>query len=187
MAKKEKTGAIIKINLSSKGKQTLEKVFYKWAVDAGRLIIIGIELLALGALAYRFYVDKRIVDLHDNIKRQEAYVAAQANEEKVYRSIQDRLKNIKATNDDIAAKITVMNAVLNNISSGILFQTSLSINQTGATIDGTTFSVTTLSNFIENMKSLPMVNSISLDEIDTSSEGVKFKLRIAIKLPETKS
>jgi len=168
----------ININLSSKGQKTVGKVFYKWAIDAGRAIIVVIELIALGALGYRFVVDRKIVDLHDAIKQQEAFVAAQANEEKVYRGIQDRLKNIKLTNEETANKITIMNEVLKQVSSGTFFSTNLTINQKSIQIDGTTFSIFTLTTFVDSVKKFPAVASISIDEVSTTDEGVRFKVRI---------
>jgi hypothetical protein len=72
----------ININLSSAGKATVGKVVYGWTIDAGRAIIVGIELIALAALGYRFVIDRQIVDLHDQIKTQEVYIAAQSSDEK---------------------------------------------------------------------------------------------------------
>ena len=96
----KKISSKLNINLSSRGKATVGKVMYGWTIDAGRAIIVGIELIALGALGYRFVIDRQIVGLHDQIKTQEVYVAAQAADEKTYRSIQDRLKNIKTTTQE---------------------------------------------------------------------------------------
>lgn len=171
----------LNINLSSKGKQTVGKVVYGWTIDAGRAIIVGIELIALLALGYRFVVDRQIVDLHDEIKREESYVAAQATNEKSFRSIQERLKNIKITDEDTAAKLQVMNEILKAISSGTFFATNLSINDKSISVDGKTFSLFTLTDFLNGIKKFPSVAAISIDEISTSDEGVGFKIRIDVK------
>lgn len=168
----------ININLSSKGQKTVGKVFYKWAIDAGRAIIVIVELIALGALGYRFVIDRKIVDLHDAIKQQEAFVAAQANDEKIYRGIQDRLKNIKSTKEETTTKITIMNEILKAVSAGTFFSTNLIINQRSIQIEGTTFSILTLTTFVDSMKKFPTVASISIDEISTTDEGVRFKIRV---------
>lgn len=177
----KKASPKININLSSRGKATVGKVFYSWTINAGRAIIVGIELIALVALGYRFVIDRQIVDLHDKIKTQEVYVAAQANDEKTYRSIQERLKNIKATNEDTAAKVEIMNEILNAISSGTFFSTNLSINNRSINVNGSTFSIFTLTDFLNGMKQLPSVAAISIDEIDTSDNGIQFKARIDVK------
>lgn len=175
----------ISINLSSKGKATVGEIFYKWAVDAGRGIIVLIELIALLALGYRFIIDRQIVDQHDAIAQQETFIAAQAREEEKYRGIQDRLENIKLTEENTTTKITVMNAVLNTISAGTFFDTNLAINQQSISVEGSTFSIYTLTGFVDEIKKIPQVISISIDEINTTDDGVKFKVRINIQEDKT--
>lgn len=169
------------INLSSKGKQTVGKVVYGWTIDAGRAIIVTIELIALVALGYRFIIDRRIVDLHDQMKIQEVFIAAQAADEKTYRSIQERLKNIKETTIETTAKVEIMREILGAISSGVFFSTNLSISDKSVIVEGGTFSVFTLNEFLNTLKSYPSVESISIDEITTSNDGIRFKSRIDIQ------
>ncbi len=177
----KRTAPKLNINLSSKGKATVGKVVYGWTIDAGRAIIVGIELVALAALGYRFIIDRQIVDIQDQIKAQEAYIAAQANDEKMYRSIQERLKNIKLTNEETTSKVTVMNEILNAINTGTFFSTSLSINGRTIVVDGSTFSIYTLTDFLESLKTNPSVTAITIDEINTADDGVRFKSRIDVK------
>ena len=171
----------LNINLSSRGKQTVGKVVYGWTIDAGRAIIVGIELVALAALGYRFVIDRQIVDLHDQIKIQEAYIAAQAADEKTYRNIQDRLESIKETNESTESKIQIMNEVLKAIRTGTFFSANLIITNNTVSVEGSTFSIVTLTEFFNSLKSFPSVTSISIDEISTADEGVRFKARIGIK------
>lgn len=177
----KKPSSKININLSSAGKATVGKVVYGWTIDAGRAIIVIIELIALAALGYRFVIDRQIVDLHDQIEVQEAYIAAQAEEEKKFRSIQERLKNIKLVNDETQAKIVVMDEVLNAIETGTFFNSNLSINDQALVISGSTFSIYTLTDFLDGLKKYPSVVGISIDEISTANDEVRFKAKIQIR------
>jgi hypothetical protein len=177
----KRTSPRLNINLSSAGKATVGKVVYGWTIDAGRAIIVGIELIALAALGYRFVIDRQIVDLHDQIKVQEAYIAAQAEDEKTFRSIHERLKNIKTINEQTQAKILIMNEILRAFATGTFFGANLSINEQSIILDGSTFSIYTLTDFMNGLKSYPSVSSISIDEINTADEGVRFKARVQIK------
>lgn len=179
MAKKGKHK--ININLSSKGKQSVEKVVYGWTIDAGRGIIVLIELIALLALGFRFYIDSKIVDLHDEINRQEVILKAKQADEKDFRSIQARLENIKTTTEQTDAKIQLMNQVLDAISGGTLFSTNLSINNNTIIIDGSTFSAQILNNFLETLKGFESVAAISIDEMVLSDSGIRFQAKIDIK------
>lgn len=169
------------INLSSRGKETIGKVVYGWTINAGRAIIVGIELIALAALGYRFVIDRQIVDTHDKIRIQESFIAAQAADEKIYKSIHDRLESIKSTDEETSIKIEIMNEILRAISSGIFFSTNLSINNKSILMDGSTFSVITLTEFLNKLKILPSVAAISIDEITAADDGIRFKARIDIK------
>lgn len=176
----------ININLSSKNKKTVGKVFYQWSINAGRAIIVLIELVALGALGYRFYIDRQIVDLHDQIKLEENKIIAQASNEKLYRDIQERLNQITKIDKDTKLKMSILDVVNKTITEGTLFDTKFTINDKTASIDGTTFSITTLTNFIQTLKNTPTVTEISVSEINTSAAGVDFKLNFKIE-EESKS
>lgn len=171
----------ITINLSTKGKPKVSDVVYKWMIDAGRGIIVLIELVALGALAYRFVIDKQIVDLRDEIKQQETYVQRQTKNEELYRGIQSRLANIKQTTEDTASKVAIMNVILKDIKTGIFSSANLVVNRNSIGLTGDTFTIFTLNSFIETIKLYPDILSINIDEINTGDQGLKFKLTIRLK------
>lgn len=171
----------ININLSSKGKETVGKVFYKWTINAGRAIIVGIELIALLALGYRFVMDRKVVDLSDQVKQQEAFVAAQANDEKTFKSIQERLLNIKDVDTQTSTKIDIMNEILQASGNGTFLSTNLSIDNQNISLNGNTFDIGTLNDFVNKIKKSPSVDSISIDELSTTDTGINFKVTIRLK------
>ncbi|OIP57137.1 MAG: hypothetical protein COX79_00870 [Candidatus Levybacteria bacterium CG_4_10_14_0_2_um_filter_36_16] len=177
----------ITINLSGKPKQTISDVFLKWVVNGGRIIIVVTELLALGALFYRFTIDGKIIDLHDHIKQAEFAVKNRAEEEKKYRSIQDRLSNIKSTQDETKTKVDILNDILKSISEGTFSATNLIVNKNIITINASAYSVFPVNNFIENLKQNPNVTAISIDEISSGDKGVQFKINIELKKTVTKT
>lgn len=175
----------IRINLSGKPKDSLSGLFFKWAVNTGRIIIVTTELLALGALLYRFTIDRKIVDLHDQIKIVTASVKSQEKKENDYRSIQERLKNIKETNDATEIKIDIMNQILKTVTSGDFSSTNLILNENIINLTGSTFSIFPINNFIDELKQNPEVASISIDEINSGEKGISFKINIEIKKSKT--
>jgi len=170
----------ISINLSSKKKFSVGSVFYKWAFEAGRAIIILIELVALGALGYRFMIDGQVVDLHDEIKKQLSLVQFQSEDEKNYRGIQDRLTNIKLISEETEGKIQVMNDIIASINKGEFTETDLAVNQNSISLSANTISVFVVENLVNRLQEYPQVTSIVIDEINTSSSGIKFRLRITL-------
>lgn len=176
MEKKSK----ISIDLSSSKKVSVANAFYKWAFQGGRAFVVLIELVALGALGYRFIVDSQIVDLHDQIEQQAALVQFQSKDELKFRGIQDRLFNIKTINEETSAKIEIMNEVLDAIASGAFTSTNLSVDKNIISFSGDALSVFTVEDFVNKLQEFPQVTSITIDEITTSSTGIKFTLRITL-------
>ena len=172
---------LVGINLSSKAGTRIESVFFSWAVNAGKIIIILTELVALSALGYRFVVDRQIVDLHDQIKREKILLDGQKDKEQEYRNIQTRLTQVQTISFSTKSKIDIMNNILSAINNGNFSSTTLSLDQSEFTIEGYATSVFTINNFINAVKQYPEVTTISLDDIESSDKGIRFRLLIDLK------
>jgi len=177
----------IRIDLSGKPKQSLTGDFLKWTINGGRIIIVTTELIALGALLYRFNIDRKIIDLHDQIKKADLFVKSQQAKESNYRSIQERLVNIKETENQTSTKFEIITGILNDISTGEFTSTNLAVSSNVITVNGTSFSVFSVNNFIEDLKQNPNVASISIDEVTSSINGVKFRINIELKTNKQKT
>lgn len=177
----QESSSRIQINLSSKPKETRISLFLKWAVTSGKIIIVITELMALAALGYRFTIDSKIVDLHDQIKRERVLVDSQKQKENEYRSLQTRIASIKKVDSETKEKISIMNAVLAIIADGRFISTNLVVNQNSITLSGTSLSISSINSFIEELKKNTSVISISLDELSSVDDGIKFKINIETK------
>lgn len=176
MEKKSK----ISINLSSVKRVSVGNVFYKWAFQAGRAIVVLIELVALGALGYRFLVDGQVNDTYDLINREAGLVQFQSQDEEKIRSIQERLDTIKIINEETQGKIQITNDIIAAVNAGEFSQTDLTINKNSIALSGDSLSVFTVENFTNKIQEYPYVSSIVIDEVNTSSSGIRFRLRITL-------
>ena len=177
MEKKSK----ISINLSTSKKVYVGNTFYKWAFHGGRAIVVLIELVALGALGYRFIVDRQINDTYMNIQREAGRVQFQSEDEATFRAIHERLTNIEIINEETQGKIEVTNDILAAINANEFTQTTLTINQGIISFSGNALSIYTVENFTNRIQEHPQVSSIVIDEINTSSSGRRFRLRITLE------
>ena len=171
----------VKINLIGKARVSVADNFLRWAVTVGRIVIVATELVALAALLYRFTIDRKIIDLHDQIKKAQIFVKAQSAKEEDFKSIQERLLNIKATEEDTKAKIEIMNEILDSIARGNFSSTNLTVAQHTISINGIAFSIFPINSFLEKLKENPNVVSITLDEVSGAAQGVQFKLTVEVK------
>lgn len=177
----------ISINLSSNKKVSVGSIFYKWAFQAGRALVVLIELIALGALGYRFLVDGQIIDLHDEIKKQANLVEYQAEKEASYVAMHERLGNIKIITEEAEGKIEVIDEILTTINENEFIDTDLNVNNSSIDISGNAISVFTVENFVNRIKEFPQVNSISINEINSSSNGIKFSIKVTLAETKLKS
>jgi len=171
----------VKINLIGKQKLSVTQDFIRWGAQIGKFIIVGTELIALAALLYRFSVDRKIVDLHDQINTEQQLVEAQKPKEDIYRGIQARLEDVKKIQTQTKAKLDIMNSVIAAISTGDFSSTNLSVDLNSIEVDGTAYSIFPINAFINDLKVNPNVTSISLDNVLSSNQGVSFKINIGIK------
>lgn len=170
----------ITINLSGKPRERLENIFLSWAAQAGKIIIIVTELVALGALSYRFIIDRQIIDLNDQIRTKLLFVNSQTQKENVFRDIQNRLFYVKLLTDESHTKLIVLADILSAAKSGGVEITNLLLNEDKITLSGNTSSLFSIHTFVNTFKARPGVSAISIDEIESGESGVHFKLTMTL-------
>lgn len=154
------------INLVKNRQAPLLDKFMDWALTIGRLIVILTEVVAVIAFVYRFSLDEKLVNLHDQIKQQQNIISALKSDETKYRNLQDRLalavnlseKNIKSHQAiaDIATPV-----------SGQVKINDLILNKDRENIHIDVTSVSALADFVDSLKKNPGLKSISIDNIES--------------------
>lgn len=177
----------LSINLLKKPSSNFGDKFIHWALSIGRLVVIATEVIALFTFAYRFTLDRQLVDLHDAIKQKLAIVKLLKPNEDTYRSLQDRIafaaqyqkSGTQATKDFLD--------MLSLAPTDVVYKNILFTNN-GIHIEATTGSVRSLSKFIDSIRNHPSVASVSLDQLENKpSTGVlNVGISIGLKLPNTR-
>jgi hypothetical protein len=173
----------ISIDLSGKPKESVETIFLSWAINAGRVIIMVTELIALGALFYRFVIDRQINDLNDQVNRQKIFVTLQQAKEDKYRGVQERLALIKETDEATHKKLDVMNGILSAINNTSAFtQTNLSVSENTITVSGNSANIFAINDLINNLvQKYPDIKNVDVGQMDSVAQGIQFKLTITLK------
>ncbi len=171
----------LSVNLKQRPDEGLPNIFLKWAVNSGRIIIVVVELLTLSALGFRFFVDSKIVDLHDKIQKDQFFIERLTEKENSYRSIQKRLDIISTLENQNASKVGFLKQLTENLSSSDFSDTNLSISNDTIGISGKTYTVFTLNSLVDQLKSNPNVVSISIDNLNSVDQGLEFKLTTQLK------
>jgi hypothetical protein len=159
--------------------------FLDWALTIGRLLIILTESLALGTFLYRFSLDMRIIDLHDEIKASSFIVANFKSSEDKFRDIQARLALAKQYGEESNKTATMFSDIAEMGRGRITFQ-NLLITTEIIKIDLQAPSTTTISAFVDALKQYPGITSVSIDKVENKTASAVINVGITAYLQETK-
>lgn len=165
------TNESFSINLVKRNKSFIDE-FIRWTFTIGRIIIILTEAIALSAFLYRFSLDRQLIDLHDSIKNKQIIVANLKNNEEKFRNLQDRLALVNSLDKTKNKNLNILNDVTQFAESGVVID-SIVVSKTNFRVNITGQSVTSLSTFVNNLKTYKEITSISIDKIENRpSRGI---------------
>jgi Tfp pilus assembly protein PilN len=173
--------------LDNKGEPFLDKLL-RWMLSIGRAIVILTEVIALSAFIYRFSIDRRIVDLNDEIKDKQLILSQLDRPEREYRNLQERLTTAKRIEQTGAETTQRFNDVV-TIGTGRIRFNTLSVSRTEIKIDGETPSTAQLNYFIQQLRQLPFIDRVSIDKLDnrTSQGSISVAITAQLNTPEAKA
>ena len=136
----------------------------QWTLTYGRLVIMITYTVALVAFLFRFTIDFRLTNLHDQIRNDEIIVKAMSDSEALFRNLQNRLDLIGQINNTADMSVQRLNDLVKLTNSNVTFvNLSISPNTEVATIS--TNSIQQLNSFVTALKKLNYVMSINIENI----------------------
>lgn len=168
------------INLLPGKEGGLVTQFLNWSLTVGRLLIILVETLALGTFLYRFNLDMKIVDLHDQIKAESFIIENFANQEAEFRNLQSRLAMAKVYGETNPA-VTVFKDIAELGRGKITFR-SLFVTLNAIKIEAVAPSASALSQFTDALKKHPEVTDVSVDKVENKATTSTVVVIISAKL-----
>lgn len=172
------------INLLPNRGDGLVTQFLNWALTIGRLLIILTETLALGTFVYRFSLDMRIVDLHDEIKAKSAIVRNFKPYEDTFRNFQDRLALAKKYETISTITPHLLRDVIQMGQGVVTFRTVLIADDT-LKVEVQAPSSASLANFVASLKQYPGVLSVSVDKVENKTSSASIVVGITAYLTPT--
>ncbi len=153
--------------------------FIKWALSIGRLLVIVTEIVALLTFLYRFSLDRQLIDLHTKIVQEQAIVSSLKDQEQTYRNLQDRIALANTTSLSTSKKIQAFFDIQKNAPSELIFN-NMSLSEQGVRFSISTRNVSSLSKFINFLKSYKDVSSVSIDKIENKASAGTIQASISI-------
>lgn len=173
------------INLVSSGNKSSFDSFIEWALTIGRFLVILTETIALITFISRFSLDRQLVNLHDEIKRDQQYIQAFSSSEVEFRNLQDKLSAIKMLDGSSNEKYEIAKDLL-GILKDVPTINILTINDTSFRIDCNVKSILAVTSIINAVKSYKKVASVSVDKIENKTSTAIINVTITAVTKEIK-
>jgi Tfp pilus assembly protein PilN len=175
-----KNTAHININLLPKDPffSTIFGQVLRWALSAGRYVVIFTELVVIMSFIARFTLDRQVTDLNSSIQKKKQIILSYGNLENDFKTIQEKIVQYKQIDQETNIVDTFAN--LNTvIPEGIILQ-ELAIRPTSVTISGNTFSQNSFNILVNNLQLSSNFVNINVGEVQSSEEN-KGSIDFAIK------
>jgi Tfp pilus assembly protein PilN len=140
----------------------------KWAMGTFRIIVIVTEVIVMSAFLSRFWLDAKNSDLSNSIKVKSAQIAALANKEKQFRSLQSQL-NIARVIKAAAPLSEKIDKITSKLPPEVGLM-SVSVLENSAQVKGSSATEIGVAQFVANLKADPSFKSVDLGQVN-SSEG----------------
>lgn len=187
-----KKAAQININLIPKDPffSTVIGKVLRWALSAGRYIVIFTELVVIMSFVARFTLDRQVTDLNSSIQQKKQIISAYGTLEEDIRSVQEKIVQYKQTEQETNIVDTFANLTA-VVPEGVTLD-QLAIRPTSVTISGKTLSQRAFNYLINNLQLSPKFSNVNVGEIQSDDEeeaGILFKIGLdtkvvqAIKVP----
>lgn len=180
-----KKAAQININLLPRDPffSTIFGQVLRWALSAGRYVVIFTELVVIMSFIARFTLDRQVTDLNSAIEKKRQIILSYGDLEDNFRSVQEKITQYKQTEQEtnIVDTFEHLGAV---VPEGITL-TELAIRPTSVTISGTTLSQTAFNLLINNLQLSSEFKNITVGEIQSNEnddEGISFNIRADTKI-----
>lgn len=149
----------------------------RWALSAGRYIVIFTELVVIISFITRFTLDRKVTDLNSAIEKKRQIILAYGDLEESFRTVQEKITQYKQTEQETNMVDTFANlsAV---VPDGILL-TELAVRPTSVTISGRTYSQNSFNILVNNLQLSPDFFNINIGEVQ-SSEDEKGSIEFSI-------
>jgi len=158
--------------------------FIQWLLSYGRLILIAVELLVLGAFAMRFGLDFELSNLRDKIDDQIPFIESLSQDATEIHQMQYKLEIIKKSLDFNPKYTTALDEVAKNTPQNIRLD-SLTLENTPLNvqmrINGKSPTYTDLSLFLKYLQSSPNFQEVTLVNIGIEEGLTSFNITGKLK------
>jgi Tfp pilus assembly protein PilN len=155
-----------------------------WATTYGRYIMIATEIIVLLCFISRFSLDRKLNDLNEEIDQKKTIIEANANFEKDFRTLQNKLAQIKLLVANQEKPLNILNTLKSIIPNDVYLE-NLTYNNESLSFNATAGSNEGFMAFISNLQNTNKFLTVDIGDIKKIPlKGIVFQLTIKISDPK---
>lgn len=150
----------------------------KWALTAGKAIVILTEFVVILAFLARFKLDRDLNDLGGGIAQKQFVVENFSEVEKQMRDLQLRLDQIAEIEDKTIGTAEVWQGLVNKVPKGVTLE-QLQVSNEELTLEAVAGSEISFYSLVNNFKEDDKYGEIDLSEVEFNQRkgGITFSLK----------
>ncbi|NCN83092.1 MAG: PilN domain-containing protein [Candidatus Pacebacteria bacterium] len=142
----------------------------RWALSAGRYIVIFTELIVIISFAARFTLDRQLTDLNKEISQKKAIVLSYGELEKNVRNTQTKIANYDSFEQD--ANLAEVFEKLSIVTPTQVALSRLGITSSAITIEGSAPSQSVFNILITNLQLSPDFSAVTVSKVESADKNV---------------
>jgi hypothetical protein len=170
--------------LGDKGRRASD-ILLEWALYIGRMLVILTETIALIVFVSRFSLDRRLIDLNDTIKNQQAFVVHFKQGEETFRNTQLKLAVSRINTASSSAVVNLFNEIIEKTDNQLTL-TAINVSPSSMTVTAQASSADILSSFTQQIKLHPLVTSVSVDKVASKPKSSLVSITVTAQLRRQK-
>lgn len=166
-----KKPARLEVNLIPKDPffETMLGRVLKWALSAGRYIVIFTELVVIASFATRFTLDRQVTDLNTAIFSKQAVIESYGPLEENVRTAQSKIGEYRSISDE--ENIIDTFSQLTEVTPAGVRYSDLLLQSDRVNIEGFALSQNSFNILINNLQLSPHFLQVSVSKIESSDQG----------------
>ncbi|MEK7517655.1 MAG: hypothetical protein AAB583_03830, partial [Patescibacteria group bacterium] len=120
---------------------------------------------AITAFLYRFSLDEELVSLHGDIRQKQSQLALLKNDEENFRNLHSRLALAENFSKESTKVYRMFQDIVGFTLQAVKFN-KLTLRKDRTDIDINSTSISSLTEFVNSLKTYPSIKSVSIDNIE---------------------
>jgi len=173
----------LSINLLSKEKFERTKIgrMVIWTTTIGRYLVIGTELIVIAAFLSRFYLDRVLTDLNEELNQKQSVIESFSDLENRVETTQQRINLVKKL---LAGQMNInqqLTKIGQSTPKSVAFE-NLSFDSEQVQIDGTALSKQAAASFLSALKTNQNFTNLNVNKLSSKSNQADVEFSLSINL-----